>query len=85
MGTKIRIKVDKWDDIYNLDEGQVIFQAPSRISKDSLEEFEYYWKMVLNRARRSVRKTPMEELVDGLDDFADRVYGPSELPEIKGE
>ena len=45
-------------DIFTLDEGQVVLQWPAKLSQDSYEDFEGWINLILRRAKRSIVQEP---------------------------
>ena len=57
---------------FPLDEGQVLLQWPNKLSQASLEDFEAWLDVLVNRLRRSVNLSPKQpdELSDSSSDIS---------------
>lgn len=44
------------EDVFSLDEGQVVLKYPERLSPESFEDFESWLQLVIRKAKRSVRQ-----------------------------
>lgn len=44
------------EDVFTLEEGQVVLQWPERLSPESFEDFESWLKLVIRKAKRSVQR-----------------------------
>jgi hypothetical protein len=53
------------EDVFTLEEGQVILQWPERMSQESFEDFESWLQLVIRKARRSVRSDQTEGRAEG--------------------
>jgi len=55
-------------DIFTLEEGQVVLQWPAKLSQDSYEDFEGWINLILRRAKRSIVQEPDRQEIDADDD-----------------
>ena len=53
------------EDIFTLDEGDVVFQWPERLSQESYEDLEAWAKLILRKIQRGVGKDADEPTSEG--------------------
>ncbi len=60
-GRRRQMQAGTKEDVFTLDEGQVILQWPERLSQESFEDFESWLELVIKKVKRSVGKETDEE------------------------